>query len=152
MPKESPLDIARQLDALGFNVLPARHKGKAPQVEWQRYQNERTTDKLHLLFSGSRPRNYWILTGRISGIAVLDCDSPEATTLWRERLGEVLDETASVKTGKGMHFYFRLPADRTVMSWSEHEGEISFDLRAENTGVIAPPSTHESGRKWKSVV
>lgn len=149
---ETPVQHAADLDKHGFNVLPARHKGKAPQVPWQRFQDKRTSDKLKVWFSGSKARNYWVMTGRISGIVVLDCDNQAAEEFWAERIGrDLLDQTAAVKTRQGVHYYFKYP-DRPVANWSEH-GEripgVHFDLRSDGTGVIAPPSVHESGHVYE---
>lgn len=149
----STLDDARQLAEWGFNVLPAKRGDKAPIVSWRKFQNIRTDDKLVQWFGGSE-RNFWINTGRISMTVVVDCDSPEADAYWREVLtppdGEPhpMDVTTAVRTSKGTHYYFRI--DQTfdlIPSWSYHNKEngISFDVRAEGAGVIAPPSLHESG-------
>lgn len=152
------LDNARALADLGFNVLPARTGGKAPSIDWRKFQNIRTDDRLSQWFSGGT-RNYWILCGRISGIVVLDCDDQAAIEYWYEKLAgvetdtgtHILDLTASVLTRKGRHYYFRIETDDTVASWSHHRDGVSFDVRAEGTGVIAPPSVHETGHIYKWV-
>lgn len=145
----TPLQAARKLDSYGFNVLPASAGGKAPQVAWQRFQEHRTSDKLKVWFAGAKARNFWIMTGRISGIVVLDCDNEAAVEWWAARVGqEVLDETTAVKTANGIHFYFAYP-DQLITNWSKHEDDIHFDLRSDGTGVIAPPSIHESGHEYK---
>lgn len=150
----TPLEEAQRLAAWGFNVLPAKRGGKAPQVSWAKYQTQRTDPQLLNWFSGGE-RNYWIATGRISGILVLDCDTPEAEAWWREKLAayeedgvHILDRTAAVTTRKGHHYYFRLPPNTPVASWSHHKDSLSFDVRADGTGVIAPPSVHESGHVY----
>lgn len=146
------LDNARQLAGMGFNVLPARTGGKAPTLSWQKYQNIRTDDRLSQWFSGGE-RNYWILCGRISQVVVLDCDDQVAIDYWRAKLEpddgpHPMDVTASVVTRKGKHYYFRIASDETVASWSHHDEKGSFDVRAEGTGVIAPPSVHETGHVY----
>lgn len=140
----TPIQEAQQLASWGFNVLPAPPGGKAPRLKWTQFQNERTDSRLGAWF-GDRPSNYWVMTGRMSGIVVLDCDTPGAEEYWREQLGEQLDSTTRVATRKGHHYYFRIGPDETVNSWSYHEGDIGYDLRAEGAGVIAPPSVHETG-------
>lgn len=142
-----PIDHARQLAGWGLNVLPAKVGGHHPQVEWKRYQTERVEPKLDVYFAGDSPRDYWVATGVISQCVVLDCDNAEAESYWRERLGDLLDETVAVKTRRGTHFYFRLT--EPMRSWSVHptDGETgpSFDVRADKTGVIVPPS---AGKTW----
>lgn len=151
------LEEAQRLAGWGFNVLPASRGEKSPIVSWRKYQNIRTDDKLPSWFGGSE-RNYWINTGRISQLVVVDCDSPEAEAYWYDILTPVedgvphpLDTTAAVKTAKGTHYYFRQAHADPIPSWSHHDKEtgISFDVRAEGTGVIAPPSLHHSGMAYE---
>jgi hypothetical protein len=157
-----PLATAQQLAGLGLNVLPARFKEKAPIVEWRKYQGIRTDSMLPSWFGGSGQRNYWIMTGVISGVIVIDCDTDAADAWWREQLGDdVMDAAGQVATRKGTHYWFKIPeswpTDAAIASWSVHPGKeddatgVSFDVRADGTGVIAPPSTHESGHTytWK---
>lgn len=153
---QGTLAVAQSLAALGLQVLPARHKDKAPLVKWAEYQDKRTESLLPTWFGGGVSRNYWIMTGRISGYIVIDCDSPEGDKWWRDILtDEVMDATAQVKTSKGTHYWFAIPADwdpdRAIQSWSTHPedeadpDQTSFDFRADGAGVIAPPSVHETG-------
>ena len=144
---ESQLAYARQLDSWGLNVLPAKHCGKLPTVAWKQYINSRTTENLQQWFDGSRPTNYWVACGRVSGVVVLDIDSPEAEIYWRERIGESMDKTACVKTSKGHHYWYRIDPDDAIASWSHHDQDtgLSWDVRADGTGVIAPPSVHSTG-------
>lgn len=141
---------AQALAAQGFQVLPAKHRDKFPVVEWTKYQKTRTDKMLDQWFAG-RTLNVWIMTGQMSKCIVIDCDSEEADAWWRERLGdEVLDSTASVRTTKGRHYYFKIPEGyrKEVTSFSVHVDDLSFDFRADGTGVIAPPSIHNSGHKY----
>lgn len=143
------LTAARQLADWGFNVLPAR--GKAPAVTWQKFQDQRTDGMLELWFGGSREYNYWSPCGRISGVVVLDVDNRAAEEYWYARIGDLMDATACVQTSKGHHYYFRLLPDQAGRSWGQHDDELSFDVRGEGTGVIVPPSVHESGHVYEWV-
>lgn len=128
----------------GFNVLPAARGAKVPLGSWKRWQTERIPKRdVEAGFSGP-PRNIFIITGQVSTLAVLDCDNQEALELWQERLGDEL-ETAQVQTGKGWHFYWRLPEGAEVRGRS---GD-GWDFRAEGGGVIAPPSVHPSGAVYQ---
>src|SRR5688572_9324631 len=83
--------LARWLrHARGFSVIPLDHPdaplaedpkqvGKVPVVPWLGFQREHPTDaQLASWFTPGRPRNLAIITGEISGVVVVDCDSPEA--------------------------------------------------------------------------
>lgn len=158
---DSPLAVAKGLADLGFNVLPARYKDKSPQIPWTKYQATRTDNLLVSWFGGSGQRNFWVMTGRMSGIVVIDCDTDEGDAWWRERIGDEMDATAKVKTRKGYHYYFTIPEDwdpnRVIQSWSVHpKGDDtwleSFDVRADGTGVIGAGSTHETGHHYTWVL
>jgi hypothetical protein len=78
------------------------------------------------------------------GLAVLDFDS--ALTPGVERLLREL-RVPVVQTVRGIHAYFACD-DLTKTSRIELEGGISFELRAEDVYVVAPPSVHSSGRLY----
>src|SRR5690606_31867124 len=106
----APLAVAQNLAAQGLQVLPARYQDKAPIVKWRNYQDTRTDSMLPSWFGGSGRRNYWIMTGRMSQVVVIDCDNEAAEQWWVERIPNLRD-TATVKTRKGHHYWFRLPQD-----------------------------------------
>lgn len=153
----TPHMVARNLAAAGLQVFPARFRDKIPLIKWQQYQDVNVAEHIDKWFLNRGNINYWVMTGRTSGVVVIDCDTPEAEAWWRKMLGDkVLEATTRVKTSKGHHYYFRIPSgwNDPIPSWSVHPGKedghnISFDLRADNTGVIAPPSIHETGFKYE---
>jgi len=148
----TPIDIALELDSFGFNVLPVRFREKAPSVPWKKYQTTRTTDKLDAWFRQSAASNFFIICGRCSCCVVLDIDSSLGEAWAEKYIGrEILDKTTCVKTAKGHHYYFRIEEDQLVSSWSKHDDEADFDFRAENTGVVAPPSIHSTGIAYQWV-
>lgn len=107
-------------------------------------------------FGNGSKYNFWVMTGRISGVVVVDCDNAKGLDWWLEKIPNLRD-TATVKTSKGYHFWFKIPddwnPDRTIQSWSSHAPKShpdpasvpSFDVRADINGVIVPPSVHETG-------
>lgn len=145
------LEAAKSYLDLGWQPVAAPPRGKAPRGSWKRWQSERVTQR-DVDDSFSRPANVFLITGRVGGLTVLDCDNQEALDYWRERLGSVIDETACVQTGNGWHFYFELEDDGKVYrgrSSSGDTGSGKWDLRAEGGGVVAPPSIHPSGRVYE---
>ena len=139
---------AKYADEFGWSVAPAPLRGKSPIKAWKGAQTERLTGtKLKRAFSGVE-KNIFIVCGSVSRLAVLDCDSAAATTYWRERLGDVLDETTRATTGRasgeGSHYYFRLAEGEVRKGRSGDD----WTLRAEAGGVIGPPSLHASGGRY----
>jgi putative DNA primase/helicase len=149
----SPVEAAQQLAEWGLCVLPAKFRTKVPSVPWKDYQDPAKRPQngdIERLFAGVALSNYWVLMGPPSQTACGDCDN-KATIAWLYALvgAEILDATPQVKTAKGIHFYFRIPEGVSIESWRYHEGDIQFDFQAGGTGVVAPPSIHESGVVYK---
>lgn len=154
-PIRSPLEVANDLATQGLQVFPARYRDKMPIVKWQQFQDTDSHHMLDVWFKNKGSLNYWVMTGRLSGYVVIDCDSPEGDAFWRKHLGDkIMDDTAIVKTAKGKHYWFKL--DQPLASWGTHPNpdrgdtfKESFDVRADGTGVIAPPSIHENGKAYR---
>ena len=136
--------IANEYLSQGFSVIPLEPRGKKPIIKWQKYQERYATmEELKAWFENTR-NNIGIVTGRISGITVVDCDSSEAEELAR-KLG--MAPTYSVKTGKGRHFYFEYePGTRNFQKRDDLPG---IDLRSDGGYVVAPPSVHPNGSIYK---
>lgn len=134
----------QQYHNLGWVILPAETGTKHPMLDWKVYQNKKPTEIQFRRWFGSGAANAWLLCGQ-SGLIVIDCDDQGAEDFWREHLGDAMDQTARVKTRKGHHYYFGVAPDFDATSWSVHTGDMSFDVRGKDTGVIMPPSIHESG-------
>ena len=140
---------AIKLHELGWRVVAAPLAGKSPIGSWKTAQTEQATPS-ELKKSFAVERNIFIITGSISQLCVLDCDDPQAKTYWSERLGDILEETTYVSTGRGKHYYFHLPEGEIHKGRSSPGGESGkWDLRAEGGGVVAPPSVHPTGRVYR---
>jgi replicative DNA helicase len=141
------LERARDYVRRGFSVIPLQVAGKKPLVGWAEYQTRRPTDdELRDWFAEDNTfglvgtPNIGIVTGAISGVDVIDCDSREAVDLaTKHGIGTV----PTVKTGRGFHFYFA-HADG-VRNFQKRDDLPGIDLRADGGYVVAPPSVHESG-------
>jgi hypothetical protein len=143
------------LELFDAGLLPLPARGKAPTVSWRDVAQDRPS-RAKIASWFDKDRNIWIATGEPSGIVVIDCDSRGGDVYWRERLGaELLDNTTCVKTSKGYHYWLRIPVGESIRSWSsgiaQREMGISFDIRGDGGGVIAPPSVHESGHVYTFV-
>jgi Bifunctional DNA primase/polymerase, N-terminal/Primase C terminal 2 (PriCT-2)/AAA domain len=89
--------------------------------------------------------NIGIATG--GGLIVIDVDGPGGEAALQALQGEhgPLPETATVKTSRGRHLYFRTPKDRHI-SCSAGGG---LDVRGDGGFVVAPFSQHISGHVYE---
>lgn len=126
------LEAALHYHSLGLSVIPLLPKDKKPAIKWDIYQRERATpEQITAWFSSPQEMNLGIVTGRVSGVAVIDLDGADPSAY---------PPTATVKTAKGWHLYYRVPDEATIPSGvrvaenTDHRGEGGY--------VVAPPSIH----------
>lgn len=93
--------------------------------------------------------NIGIATGDVSGVLVLDVDLEGTDTLANlERLYGDLGPTWSVATGSGgMHLWFRMP-NVDIRNSASAIGP-GLDVRGNGGYVVAPPSIHLSGNRYR---
>jgi hypothetical protein len=146
----TPLEAVQPYRDAGIVVLPAPWQKKRPSLlAWEEYQTRQPTDAEYEQWFGKVALSaYWLLCGSISRVVGLDADDA-AGVLWAEQtIGkEVLDATTCVKTARGYHWYFLLAYGEVVKSWTKP----GIELHGEGSGLIAPPSVHESGVVYKFV-
>lgn len=84
-----------------------------------------------------------------SELAVVDLDTPEARSILEEHvdLTTTFTNCPVVQTARGWHIYFADPKQelRPSVGTGQHKG---VDLRAGESYVVAPPSTHSSGHVY----
>lgn len=147
----SPLEWAMYYRSRGLVVIPARDK--RPAIKWREHEDRHPTEEeIVKWFTGETFRGRlqaYVVCGQISGVVVLDCDSPEAEEWWSEVLGEVMQTTARSLSGsgRGHHYWFTL-GEQPVKGRSRNKGAMKWDLRGEGGGVVVPPSRHESGEPY----
>ena len=129
---------------LGFSVIPLRPKGKEPLIPWTEFQKRRATEsEITAWFTRTPDANIGIVTGSISGVAVVDLDGPEGIAE-AKKLG--LSSTLVSITGEGKHLWFRANGALIPNAVRIQPG---IDIRGEGGYVCAPPSIHESGRRYR---
>ena len=123
----------------GFSVIPCR-ADKRPLIPWEEYQTRRPTEaEVRSWWTKHPSANIGLVCGSLSGLTVVDCDSPEA---W-EALGEYLPDSLMapvVLTPSGnRQIYFKhapgLHSQNRVMP--------DMDIKTDGGYVIAPPSACE---------
>lgn len=129
----------------GWSVLPLR--GKHPVIpSWRKYQAQRAgLHELRRWFHDGET-NLGIITGRLSGLVIVDCDTTDDAHFWKKRFPQT--PLAVWTGGGGSHYYYRYPDAQDI---SNRAGLLArrIDLRAEGGYVVAPPSRHPNGNPYR---
>ena len=124
-----------------FSVIPVRGKRPHPILRsWTEYQERLTTEgEVHEWIRqgwGQNPEDgIAILTGRLSGLVVLDVDDPAGFPEYETRI-------AKTPSG-GRHYYFVHPGGH-IPNATRIMGK-AWDIRGDGGYVVAPPSP---GYEW----
>jgi hypothetical protein len=143
---------AQRLVTRGFSVIPVPlprigaekgtpGDGKVPALRWRNYQERLPTEAELAEWFSYAPMNMGIVTGAISDVVVIDCDSPTAMAWAKRRLPYTPWQTRTIK---GYHLFYRHPGVR-VMNRSRigtHENRVAIDVRGDGGYVIVAPSAH----------
>lgn len=139
------LDEALKYSQKGLSVIPIA-KDKTPLVPWKEYQERRATeDEIKQWWVKSPNANVGIVTGKISGITVLDCDSTEAIEAFQSIYKGY---TVTAQTPRGVHYYFQYKEG--TRNTVKIKG-IDLDLRSEGGYVVAPPSISSDGLPYSFI-
>lgn len=129
----------------GINVFPIIPGTKKPAVKWKHLQSEKMNEKtLGYMIRYYANYNIAIVTGSISGIAVVDVDGEEGTNNLKEYS---LPDTLTVKTARGYHLYYSLPEGVALSSAIGLMPKV--DVKADGGYVIAPPSVSADRVQYK---
>jgi hypothetical protein len=137
--------------ARGWSVVPIESRGKRPLVPWLEFQRRiAAADEIDGWFRRWPEANVGIVTGRVSGLTVVDIDPRHGGAASLERVGDEhgpLPRTVEAETGGGgRHLYFAYPGQLVHNRVGIRPG---IDLRADGGCVVAPPSLHPSGRRYR---
>lgn len=133
------------VENMNFSIIPVGIDKKPAINEWKPYQTIRPTkEELKQWFGNGSKNNIGIVTGAISGIAVVDFDTTEAIKIAKEK---GFPPSPLVKTGKGYHAYCKY--EKGIRNFQKRDDLPGIDLRAEGGFAVAPPSIHESGRQYE---
>jgi hypothetical protein len=137
------LDAALKYREKGFSVIPCSND-KKPLVPWLPYQQKCATDEEVRQWWAKYPdANVGIITGKISGITVIDFDSQEAIDYF---LTNFKGTTPCVDTPRGMHAYFQY--EEGTRNTVKVNG-LDIDVRSDGGYVIAPPSINADGKPYR---
>lgn len=147
--KLSPSDIFDLYESLNFAYVKAMKTQKRPVLKG--WTNSTSKDNLRFDINDN---NLAIVTGKSSGICVLDIDVKDNGLEWfknfcSSKQFNYCTYTMAVETPSGgVHIYFkysdRLDVNRVKMKDSEGK-TIGIDIRSNDGCVIAPPSLYNAG-------
>lgn len=132
------------IETKNFELIKLQRGQKAPvraERGWAARKNHRSFQETGL----NKNDNAGVLTGRISGIIVLDIDD--------ELLfppGYDFPSTFTVETSKGYHHYFKLPDDGKKYGGRSIQTD-GYDIKVDGGYVVAPWSKHPDGQIYKIV-
>jgi len=132
-------DVARLYAALMWGAIPVKADKRPALASWKEFQTRRASQEELQTWFG--PHQIAIVTGAISDLLVIDCDSPEAVDLVKRLLPEGF-QTPTATTPRGLHFYFKQGAQQVKNAVNILPG---VDVRGEGGYVVAPPGP---GRRW----
>jgi Bifunctional DNA primase/polymerase, N-terminal len=128
--KNRLLDAALSLARSSRSVIPISKELKEPYIRWQKYQDEiASEDEIKIWWRQFPQANLGVITGRLSNLTVVECDSSDAILIFLQKFPKV-EETLQVKPGRiaARQFYFEyetgIQSGRTTIHWK-------IDVRSE---------------------
>lgn len=148
---EDLIDAAHDLLERGYTVIPVRAGEKKPAVKWKKYQEVPPEAEDIDRWWGQWPdASIGIITGEVSGVVVVDIDSPEAQA-YCEEIG--LHSPIQSRTRRGRHMWFAHPRNGEIFGprvgnnpskdWPSVPG---LDFRGDGSYVLVAPS---NGYEWE---
>ncbi len=139
------------VEKYNFSIIPIKPESKQPYIKWEEYKTHRATaDDIRSWWDRWPAAMIGIVTGKISNLLVIDCDTSEGYDGIQTLISDTL-VVPIVRTPRGgWHLYFRYPEGGNL---TVGVGVMpGVDFRGEGGYVIAPPSINGSGKAyaWQS--
>ena len=139
------LEAALEYNKRNLSVIPVG-QDKVPLISWREYQERIASQEEIKEWWKKYPKaNVGIVTGEISNLTVLDCDSQIAHELVQQIYK---GKTPLVKTPRGYHYYFQFAKDTRNTVRIQN---MDLDLRSSGGYVVAPPSINGSGNAYRFI-
>jgi hypothetical protein len=132
-------------EEMEFSIIPIRQDKKS-HIKWQEFQERRaTSDEIEGWWRKWPDAMIGIVTGKVSNLFVIDCDSRDGYDLFVDYLPDYFPLPMAKTPRGGRHLYF---------SYEDLELTVGVkvlpdvDYRGEGGYVIAPRSVNDSGGKY----
>jgi hypothetical protein len=130
----------------GFSIIPIKKGTKESRIKWREYQQRQPrSDEVDQWFKQWPEDQIALVTGMVSGIAVIDADGPAGIQWLKKNLPAT---SVYQKTHKGWHAFYKLNSD-PVNNKTRIFPEI--DIRGQGGYVLISPSVHPNGTDYKLV-
>jgi len=144
--------IALEYASYGWHVFPVG-KNKVPLTRSGFKDATVNKSRIRRWWKHNPTANIGIATGKVSNIVVLDVDAhkegaEDMLNKLIESKGEIPRDAVVRTGGGGEHLYFTYPDGEVVKSATELFGFKGIDVRADGGYVVAPPSLHQSGKRY----
>lgn len=141
--------IESYVEEMGWSILPVRAGSKCPAMAaWEEYQKRPVDLKtLQGWFKALPGLGVGLVTGRVSGVVVIDMEADCPTPL-QEVLKAYPTDRIARTGGGGYHLYYRYPDDTDSV---ENRVRIfdGVDIRGDGGFVVLPPTVHPSGNRYE---
>ena len=135
-----------------FSVIPIKpyvdeDNKKKPFIGWKEYQKRRATEQeIRQWWSKWPDAMIGIVTGEVSGIFVVDCDTQAGFDAVQNLMPESLVYPQARTPRGGWHLYFKWLADyKMTIAAGVMPG---VDIRGEGGYIVAPPSVNADGKAY----
>ncbi|MDD5722653.1 MAG: bifunctional DNA primase/polymerase [Syntrophales bacterium] len=138
------LEAALKYESMGYSVIPVA-TDKRPIVKWEPFQKVRADEKQIREWDREYPTmNIAIITGAISGLTVIDCDSQEAIKAFEEMTWKTFYTPMQNTPRGGRHFVCKYAEDvRNKAAVIDH-----MDVRSEGGYIVVAPSRNRDGKPY----
>jgi len=127
---------------------PCSHPGKTPVCKWERATSDPAAAEQ--LFRQNPSANIGVLTGKKSGIVVLDTDPRNGGDDSLRQLiaehGELPDTPTVLTGGGGTHHYFTYPEE--THEFHKFDLAAGVEVKPDRCITVLPPSVHPSGNEY----
>jgi hypothetical protein len=135
------LEYALEYLQRGWSIAPVLPGEKHPRISWKPLQEQPPTEaQVREWWARWPDANIALITGRTSGVVVVDIDTRSGGTLEGQA-----PSACMVKAPGGWHLFYTHPQSERIAN-SAKDG---IDVRGDGGIIILPPSKHHSGKRYK---
>ncbi len=139
------LTSALEYQRFGLSIIPVANDKKS-LIAWQKYQHKKADkEKINSWWAQWPDANIGIVTGIISGLAVIDIDTEEGHKEIQKYIPDSITMPVVNTPSGGKHLYFSCPDEKLTNNAKVIPG---CDLRANGGYVLAPPSHNGAGGRY----